>query len=100
MFRHNFFVIIVLFLMLSFSMILLFIVKYYSREERKALHQIDLVIKQTRENIHVLEAELTYLKRPENILKIVENSLKLQNLSSTNVMYVKKKRCLLDDYDS
>ena len=100
MFKHNFFVTVVLFLILSFSMILLFIVKYYSRVERKVLHQIDSAIKQTREHIHVLEAELTYLKRPENIVKIVEDSLKLQNLSSADVKYIKKKECFLEDYDS
>jgi cell division protein FtsL len=73
-------------LLLFVGIVSLFSVKYVVRQENKKLHQVEVEIRQTYENIHVLRAELAYLMRPEHIKNVAEQLLDLFPVKKENVV--------------
>jgi len=59
------------------------------------LHRAEIEIKKTREKIQVLQAELSYLSRPEQIRAIAKQSLSLNVLKQGDIVqdkgFVKQK---------
>ncbi len=70
-----------LYILLPLIMMLLFYVKYTTRQKTRVLLDIEQKIRVEQEAIHTLKAELSYLKSPQNIGKYASESLNLQYLN-------------------
>jgi len=78
----------VIFLLLIVG-ILLYQIKFSINENEIALKTIKAKIDDTKSDIEILNAELSYLKRPERIEKIALNKLELKEILPTDIWNIK-----------
>ena len=74
----------------------LFAIKYHVQLLNKNLKGINAEILETKKNIHVLKAELTYLSKPEKIKKISDEKLDLVYASKSQVISQSKFKNLVN----
>ena len=86
MIRYPSFLVIFLILIVGIS---LYQIKFSINENEIALRTIKAKIDDTKSDIEILNAELSYLKRPERIEKIALNKLKLKEILPTDIWNIK-----------
>ncbi len=72
-------------LALVLSSILLFEIKYSVQKIRKELNQIEIETLKTKEDIHILKAELSYITKPESLAKLSKKNLSLVNVDPKRI---------------
>ena len=82
MIRYPSFLVIFLILIVGIS---LYQIKFSINESEIALRTIKAKIDDTKSDIEILNAELSYLKRPERIEKIALNILELKEILPTDI---------------
>ena len=82
MIRYPSFLVIFLILIVGIS---LYQIKFSINENEIALRTIKAKIDDTKSDIEILNAELSYLKRPERIEKIALNILELKEILPTDI---------------
>ena len=82
MIRYPSFLVIFLILIVGIS---LYQIKFSINENEIALRTIKTKIDDTKSDIEILNAELSYLKRPERIEKIALNQLELKEILPTDI---------------
>ena len=82
MIRYPSFLVIFLILIVGIS---LYQIKFSINENEIALRTIKAKIDDTKSDIEILNAELSYLKRPERIEKIALNQLELKEILPTDI---------------
>ena len=83
---------ILVYVSIIFSVSILFYIKYYVRQNTKALVEVESQIRKENENIHILKAELSYLKSPQNIRKFANKSLNLQDLKKEQLIVLESEK--------
>jgi cell division protein FtsL len=73
----------------------LFTVKYQVQQLNKHLKTISEKIVETKKDIHILKAELTYLGKPEKLKKIIGDKLNLVTPSKNQIMSESKFKQLI-----
>ena len=86
MIRYPSFLVIFLILIVGIS---LYQIKFSINENEIALRTIKARIDDTKSDIEILNAELSYLKRPERIEKIALNKLELKEILPTDIWNIK-----------
>jgi len=86
MIRYPSFLVIFLILIVGIS---LYQIKFSINENEIALRTIKAKIDNTKSDIDILNAELSYLKRPERIEKIALNKLELKEILPTDIWNIK-----------
>ena len=86
MIRYPSFLVIFLILIVGIS---LYQIKFSINENEIALRTIKAKIDDTKSDIDILNAELSYLKRPERIEKIALNKLELKEILPTDIWNIK-----------
>jgi len=86
MIRYPSFLVIFLILIVGIS---LYQIKFAINENEIALKTIKAKIDDTKSDIEILNAELSYLKRPERIEKIALNKLELKEILPTDIWNIK-----------
>ena len=86
MIRYPSFLAIFLILIVGIS---LYQIKFSINENEIALKTIKAKIDDTNSDIEILNAELSYLKRPERIEKIALNKLELKEILPTDIWNIK-----------
>ncbi len=86
MIRYPSFLVIFLILIVGIS---LYHIKFSINENEIALRTIKAKIDDTKSDIEILNAELSYLKRPERIEKIALNKLELKEILPTDIWNIK-----------
>lgn len=86
MIRYPSFLVIFLILIVGIS---LYQIKFSINENEIALRTIKTKIDDTKSDIEILNAELSYLKRPERIEKIALNKLELKEILPTDIWNIK-----------
>ena len=86
MIRYPSFLVIFLILIVGIS---LYQIKFSINENEIALRTIKAKIDDTKSDIGILNAELSYLKRPERIEKIALNKLELKEILPTDIWNIK-----------
>ena len=86
MIRYPSFLVIFLILIVGIS---LYQIKFSINENEIALRTIKAKISDTKSDIEILNAELSYLKRPERIEKIALNKLELKEILPTDIWNIK-----------
>ena len=86
MIRYPSFLVIFLILIVGIS---LYQIKFSINENEIALRTIKAKIDDTKSDIEILNAELSYLKRPERIEKIALNKLELKEILPTDIWNLK-----------
>ena len=86
MIRYPSFLVIFLILIVGIS---LYQIKFSINENEIALRTIKAKIDNTKSDIEILNAELSYLKRPERIEKIALNKLELKEILPTDIWNIK-----------
>jgi cell division protein FtsL len=86
MIRYPSFLVIFLILVVGIS---LYQIKFSINENEIALRTIKAKIDDTKSDIDILNAELSYLKRPERIEKIALNKLELKEILPTDIWNIK-----------
>ncbi len=86
MIRYPSFLVIFLILIVGIS---LYQIKFSINENEIALRTIKAKIDDTKSDINILNAELSYLKRPERIEKIALNKLELKEILPTDIWNIK-----------
>lgn len=86
MIRYPSFLVIFLILIVGIS---LYQIKFSINENEMALRTINAKIDDTKSDIEILNAELSYLKRPERIEKIALNKLELKEILPTDIWNIK-----------
>ena len=86
MIRYPSFLVIFLILIVGIS---LYQIKFSINENEIALRTIKAKIDDTKSDIEILNAELSYLKRPERIEKIALNKLELKEILPTDIWNIK-----------
>ena len=86
MIRYPSFLVIFLILIVGIS---LYQIKFSINENEIALRIIKAKIDDTKSDIEILNAELSYLKRPERIEKIALNKLELKEILPTDIWNIK-----------
>jgi len=86
MIRYPSFLVIFLILIVGIS---LYQIKFAINENEIALNTIKAKIDDTKSDIEILNAELSYLKRPERIEKIALNKLELKEILPTDIWNIK-----------
>ena len=86
MIRYPSFLVIFLILIVGIS---LYQIKFSINENEIALRTIKAKIDDTKSDIEILNAELSYLKRPERIEKIALNKLDLKAILPTDIWNIK-----------
>ncbi len=74
------------------SIYALFAIKYQVQQSMKILKKVEQEINQEQENIHILKAELAYLKAPKRIKEITDNYLNLIPIKKNKIVYFKIKQ--------
>lgn len=78
--------VVLIYIVLLIGVTLLFWIKYSVRQESRRLDNVEEAIKRTSENVHVLEAELAYLTRPEHIDTLARLYLRLEPIRKEHVV--------------
>ena len=86
MIRYPSFLVIFLILIVGIS---LYQIKFSINENEITLRTIKAKIDDTKSDIEILNAELSYLKRPERIEKIALNKLELKEILPTDIWNIK-----------
>ena len=86
MIRYPSFLVIFLILIVGIS---LYQIKFSINENEIALRTIKTKIDDTKSDIEILNAELSYLKRPERIEKIALNKLELKEILPIDIWNIK-----------
>jgi len=86
MIKYPSFLVIFLILIVGIS---LYQIKFSINENEIALRTIKAKIDDTKSDIEILNAELSYLKRPERIEKIALNKLELKEILPTDIWNIK-----------
>ena len=86
MIRYPSFLVIFLILIVGIS---LYQIKFSINENDIGLRTIKAKIDDTKSDIEILNAELSYLKRPERIEKIALNKLELKEILPTDIWNIK-----------
>ena len=86
MIRYPSFLVIFLILIVGIS---LYQIKFSINENEIALRTIKTKIDDTKSDIEILNAELSYLKRPDRIEKIALNKLELKEILPTDIWNIK-----------
>ena len=86
MIRYPSFLVIFLILIVGIS---LYQIKFSINENEIALRTIKAKIDDAKSDIDILNAELSYLKRPERIEKIALNKLELKEIIPTDIWNIK-----------
>ena len=86
MIRYPSFLVIFLILIVGIS---LYQIKFSINENEIALRTIKAKIDDTKSDVEILNAELSYLKRPERIEKIALNKLELKEILPTDIWNIK-----------
>ena len=86
MIRYPSFLVIFLILIVGIS---LYQIKFSINKNEIALRTIKAKIDDTKSDIEILNAELSYLKRPERIEKIALNKLELKEILPTDIWNIK-----------
>ena len=86
MIRYPSFLVIFLILIVGIS---LYQIKFAINKNEIALKTIKAKIDDTKSDIEILNAELSYLKRPERIEKIALNKLELKEILPTDIWNIK-----------
>lgn len=86
MIRYPSFLVIFLILIVGIS---LYQIKFSINENEIALRTIKAKIDDAKSDIDILNAELSYLKRPERIEKIALNKLELKEILPTDIWNIK-----------
>ena len=86
MIRYPSFLVIFLILIVGIS---LYQIKFSINENEIALRKIKAKIDDAKSDIDILNAELSYLKRPERIEKIALNKLELKEILPTDIWNIK-----------
>jgi cell division protein FtsL len=86
MIRYPSFLVIFLILIVGIS---LYQIKFSINENEIAFRTIKAKIDDTKSDIEILNAELSYLKRPERIEKIALNKLELKEILPTDIWNIK-----------
>ena len=86
MIRYPSFLVIFLILIVGIS---LYQIKFSINENEIALRTIKAKIDDTKSDIEILNAELSYLKRPERIEKIALNKLELKEILPIDIWNIK-----------
>ena len=86
MIRYPSFLVIFLILIVGIS---LYQIKFSINENEIALRTIKAKIDDAKSDIEILNAELSYLKRPERIEKIALNKLELKEILPTDIWNIK-----------
>ena len=86
MIRYPSFLVIFLILIVGIS---LYQIKFSINENEIGLRTIKAKIDDTKSDIEILNAELSYLKRPERIEKIALNKLELKEILPTDIWNIK-----------
>ena len=86
MIRYPSFLVIFLILIVGIS---LYQIKFSINENEIGLRTIKARIDDTKSDIEILNAELSYLKRPERIEKIALNKLELKEILPTDIWNIK-----------
>ena len=86
MIRYPSFLVIFLIIIVGIS---LYQIKFSINENEIALRTIKTKIDDTKSDIEILNAELSYLKRPERIEKIALNKLELKEILPTDIWNIK-----------
>ena len=82
MIRYPSFLVIFLILIVGIT---LYQIKFSINENEKVLKNIKAKIDDTKSDIEILNAEISYLKRPERIEKIALNILELKEILPTDI---------------
>lgn len=75
-------------LALILSTILLFEIKYKVQSIRKELSSVESEIVKTKEDIHILKAELSYITKPESLSKLTKKNLNLAPVDPVRIKSV------------
>ena len=86
MIRYPSFLVIFLILIVGIS---LYQIKFSINENEIVLRKIKAKIDDTKSDIEILNAELSYLKRPERIENIALNKLELKEILPTDIWNIK-----------
>jgi len=86
MIKYPSFLVIFLILIVGIS---LYQIKFSINENEIGLRTIKAKIDNTKSDIDILNAELSYLKRPERIEKIALNKLELKEILPTDIWNIK-----------
>ena len=86
MIRYPSFFVIFLIVIVGIS---LYQIKFSINENEIVLRTIKAKIDETKSDIEILNAELSYLKRPERIEKIALNKLELKEILPTDIWNIK-----------
>ena len=71
---------------LFISLFALFFVKFNTRFEKQEMYKLEKLMQEKDQEIQMLRAELTYLKRPQNIKNIAKNELQLRPIKKKDVL--------------
>ena len=76
-------------LVIIFIAISLYQIKYFITKKEMELAEINKKIKNTQQELYILRAELSYLKRPDRLEKIAKNKLKMTEVLPIDIWNLK-----------
>ena len=79
---------LVVFLMI-FTAVSLYQIKHFITKKEIELAETNKAIKTTRSDLHILKAELSYLKRPDRLEQIAKNKLNMKNILPIDIWNLK-----------
>ena len=79
---------LVVFLMI-FTAVSLYQIKHFITKKEIELAETNKAIKTTRSDLHILKAELSYLKRPDRLEQIAKNKLNMKSVLPIDIWNLK-----------
>jgi len=79
---------LVVFLMI-FTAVSLYQIKHFITKKEIELAETNKAIKTTRSDLHILKAELSYLKRPDRLEQIAKNKLNMKDVLPIDIWNLK-----------
>ena len=75
----------IIFFLIVFVAISLYQIKYFITQKEVELSVINKKITNTKSDLNILKAELSYLKRPQRIENLAKEKLKLREISAIDI---------------
>ena len=75
--------------LIIFTAVSLYQIKHFITKKEIELAETDKAIKTTRSDLHILKAELSYLKRPDRLEQIAKNKLNMKDVLPIDIWNLK-----------